>query len=229
VARKLIDRHRVVLVDLPGEGGTTLPDPFSYEAAAAALEPVLASLPAESTIVVGHGAGGVIAAYATKAHPERVRGLALVDLPARFPIPVPDAQRKVFVQWMGEHYDELIARIYQAQGPDTVHGAALLAAANLVPRATMTAYLRQSLDLDAAGALKGFRKPILYVGSELRWAAERPWNELAAERGLAERDVDVHRFAGCGRWIMKDRPDSVAAAIAAFSAKTLAASPAAQR
>ena len=229
VARRLMDAHRVVLVELPGQGGSDLPEPFSYETAAAALEPVLAPLPAESTIVVGHGAGAVIAAHAARAHPERLRGLALVDMPAKFPIPVPDAQRKMFVQWMGEHYDELIARIFQPQGADTAHGDALLAAANLVPRATMTAYLRQFLDLDAAATLGSFRKPVLYVGSELRWPAERPWTEVAAERGLARPGVEAQRVSGCGRWIMKDRPDSLATAIASFVEQMLAAESTAER
>ena len=221
VARRLIGSHRVVLVDLPGQGGTALPDPFGYAAAAAAIDSVLVTLPADSTVLIGHGAGAVVAAHVARAHPEHFRGLGLVDLPAKFPIAVPDAQRKLFAQWMADNYDALIARLYEAQGPDTVHGKDLFAAASLVPRATMTAYLRAALDLDVAPVLHGFGKPVLYVGSELRWPAERPWAELAAERGLDPSRVEAHRVPGCGRWIMKDQPDSLASAIDAFAAHAL--------
>src|SRR5262245_42677407 len=60
-ARKLLSNYHVVMVDLPGHGDSPMPDPFSFEAAAAQLDGVLAKQNPDSTIVVAHGAGGLIA------------------------------------------------------------------------------------------------------------------------------------------------------------------------
>ena len=57
--RKLITDHHVVLVDLPGHGESPMPDAFSFAACAAALDQVLAKQQGDSTVVVGHGLGGL--------------------------------------------------------------------------------------------------------------------------------------------------------------------------
>src|SRR5689334_24939752 len=53
-ARKLLGRYRIVLVDLPGNGDSPLPDPFSFRSVGDALDAVLARLDPDSTIVVAH-------------------------------------------------------------------------------------------------------------------------------------------------------------------------------
>jgi len=53
--------YHVVLADLPGHGRSSLPDPFSLEAAAEQVAATLRTLKAESTVVVGQGIGGVLA------------------------------------------------------------------------------------------------------------------------------------------------------------------------
>src|SRR6185503_776511 len=78
-ARKLLAGYHVVMVDLPGHGDSAMPDPFTLNVAAAALDQVLARQKAESTIVVGQGMGGSIAVLAVQAHPEHVRGVIAID------------------------------------------------------------------------------------------------------------------------------------------------------
>src|SRR5207249_11560408 len=52
-ARKLVAGHHIVLVDLPGHGESPMLDPFSFAAAAEALDRVLAKQKADSTVVIG--------------------------------------------------------------------------------------------------------------------------------------------------------------------------------
>src|SRR5258706_14444441 len=58
-AKKLLAAHRVVMVDLPGHGDSPLPDPFSIDACAAALDPGLAKQPPASPVLGGHGFAGL--------------------------------------------------------------------------------------------------------------------------------------------------------------------------
>ena len=85
-AKKLIGQYHVVLVDLPGHGGNPLPDPFSLETSAEALDLVLARQNPDSTVIVGKGLGGMLALLALKAHPGRARGLVLIETGLKSPL-----------------------------------------------------------------------------------------------------------------------------------------------
>jgi len=78
LARPLAERHRVLVPDLPGHGGSTpLPEARDVDALADA---VLAMADAEDirhAVWVGHSLGGVVALRAAVRRPERVRGLVL--------------------------------------------------------------------------------------------------------------------------------------------------------
>src|SRR5262245_55140175 len=60
-AKKLLANYHVVMVDLPGHGESALPDPFSLAACAEALDQVLAKQKPDSTVLVAHRFGGLIA------------------------------------------------------------------------------------------------------------------------------------------------------------------------
>ena len=51
--KRLRDQFHCVMVEIPGQGKSPLPDPFSLPAAAEALDAVVAKQKADSTIVVG--------------------------------------------------------------------------------------------------------------------------------------------------------------------------------
>lgn len=79
-AESLATQHRVVRVDLPGNG-LSLPDPAGDYSDARALELLLAlldQLGVERTSIVGHSMGGRIAWTLAARHPERVHKLVLV-------------------------------------------------------------------------------------------------------------------------------------------------------
>ena len=81
VALSLCDRFRVVALDQRGHGDSDWsPDgDYSTESAQADVHAVAHSLSAEPVILVGLSMGGRIASSYASLHPERVRGLVIVD------------------------------------------------------------------------------------------------------------------------------------------------------
>ena len=223
-ARKLLAGHRIVLVDLPGHGESPMPDPFTHQIAAEALDRVLAAQKGESTIVIGQGVGGVISTLAAKAHPEHVRGLVLVDVALRSPLKIEDQQKQMFLRWMDDNFDQFVRQVYSRRGRDSTQGAEIVAQASLVAPVSLKPYFREIIGLDASPALKNFARPVLYVGSERGWPADKTWAAVSSERGLEGLAApDTVRIAASAQLIMKDQPDSLAAAIGKFAKKSLAA------
>ena len=93
-AKKLLAGHRVVMVDLPGHGESELPEPFSLEACAEALDQVLAKQKPDSTVLVTLGMGALVAFKEVQAHPDRIRGLIVIDAATKAPMPIPDEQQQ---------------------------------------------------------------------------------------------------------------------------------------
>lgn len=227
-ARKLLGGYRVVMVDLPGHGDSPLPDPFTIDAGAAALDQVLAKQKAESTIVVGQGIGGVMAVLAARAHPERMRGVVVIDASLRTPFAqVPDQQRKFFIEYLNtataEQYSEFLKQMFTRQGRDSAQGVEINARAAMVPPVSMKAYLRELMYFDGSTQIKDFKVPLLYVGSSRSWADTVTWVALAKERGYDMiTGVATRRIANSGTMIASDQPDSLAAAIDAFAKTAIA-------
>ena len=223
LARMLIGRYHVVLVDLPGHGESPMPDPFPLETAAAALDQVLAKQRPDSTVLVGHGVGGVIALLEASGHPERMRGVAVIAAAARSPNPIPDQQRERYLRQIDEHYADFVRVMFMTQGRDSAQGVAVHAQAALVPPATMKSYLRELLILDATGAVKRLKVPLLFIGAEKTWPADQGWPEMAKRYGYDEaRDVSWRRIGASGHYVPQDQPDSVASALVDFTARALA-------
>jgi pimeloyl-ACP methyl ester carboxylesterase len=80
VARALGPQASLAAVDLRGRGASrALPAPYGIGSHVADMLAVLDALQLERTVVVGHSLGAYIAAALAVEHPERVRGLVLVD------------------------------------------------------------------------------------------------------------------------------------------------------
>lgn len=124
VARLLANHHRVVLVDLPGHGASPMPDPFSLDRAIAALDLALARETARGPcILVGHSVGGLIATGEALAHPDRVRGLVLVETALKPQVVGPD--RDSLMAGLDRDYQGVLKSVYEAFGRDSAQGAAL--------------------------------------------------------------------------------------------------------
>jgi pimeloyl-ACP methyl ester carboxylesterase len=222
-ARKLLTGHRVVMVDLPGHGDSPLPEPFSLEACAEALDQVLAKQKPDSTVLVAHGFGALVALHGVQAHPDRVRGLIVIDAATRSAMPIPEQQQQFFLRMLDTGYDDFLKRMMMSQGRDSTQGNELYSLAQAVPAASMKAYLKAALNVDASSALKKMKPAFLFVGSGKRWPATKDWPTLAKEMGYDDpAATPSRRLAEGGPLIMKEQPDSLAAVIRDFTAKAIA-------
>jgi len=223
VARKLIGRYHVVMVDLPGHGESPMPEGFTFQTVAEALDRVMARQKPDSTVLVGHGVGGVVALLEASRHPERLKGLVVLAAAARSPMPIPDQQRQMFLQHIETHYDDFMKLMFMAQGRDSAQGVAVHAQAALVAPVTMKAYLRELLVLDASGAVKNLKVPLLYIGGEKNWPADQGWPEMAKKFGYDEApNASWRRIGASGHYVAQDQPDSVATVITDFAARAMA-------
>jgi pimeloyl-ACP methyl ester carboxylesterase len=221
-ARKLIAGHKVVLVDLPGHGESPMPDPFSFDAAAAMLDAVLAKQNPDSTIVVAHGVGGLIAVMAAKAHPEHMKGLMVIDGALKSPMAIPDQQKKFFLDYIDANYDMFMRQMFKPLGKDTTQGVEIYSKAALIPSQNIKAYMRQLVDADASGAARSTKVPLLYVGSSKAWPDTMQWSAVAKQRGWEDvAQVKARRIGNSGYLMMADQPDSLASMIAEFAKQVL--------
>lgn len=223
-AKKLIGRHRVVLVDLPGHGGSPLPDPFTLEAAAEALDQVLALQNPDSTVIVGKGLGGMLSLMALKAHPGRARGLVLVETGLKSPLPIGDQEIQYFLAQMDENYDAILKMVFSRAGRDSAQGVAIHATAAQTPPASIKSYIGASLRADATPALKALQVPYLFVGTDQLFKGGRTAGTALRTLGYEDTSaVPMRRIANAGYLVMQDQPDTLAAVVADFAARSLAA------
>lgn len=221
-ARKLVGTNRVVMVDIPGQGDSPLPDPFSFDACAQALDAVLARQNPESTIVVAHSVGGVIAMRALAANPARARGLLLIDTQIKSPIPVPDQQRQQMVTFMDGNYDAFLKMAFSNMGRDSAESAMLFTNMAQTPPASIKTYLRALLALDANKDARAVQPVTRVLVTERGWRDVRTPGMVLQSLGYDDTTTYVpRRFDGAGYLAMKDQPDTLAALIRSFAEERL--------
>jgi pimeloyl-ACP methyl ester carboxylesterase len=79
VAPLVRDRFRLVLVDLPGHGRSTVPEPHSFDGDLAAVDAVRRTLDLRAPAVVGHSYGGMLAVALAADRPGSYRVAVNVD------------------------------------------------------------------------------------------------------------------------------------------------------
>lgn len=221
-ARRLLGSHHVVLADLPGHGDTPLPNPFSLDAAVASLDALLATMNPDSTLLVGKGMGGLIAMLEAEAHPQRMRGVVVVDAALAPPMKVDDQQQKQFFDWVDGNYDQFLSMTFGKMGRDTVESAAIRARAAAVPPLTVKSYVRAAMNADAASGLKNLKTPLLFVATE-GMLHGRDWATAAKQLGWPNPAAVTERtLPGTGTLVMQQAPDSLAAVLDAFQKQVIA-------
>lgn len=221
---KRLKGYRLVMVDLPGHGTSPLPDPFSLEAAADAVDSVIALQKAESTIVVGQGVGGMLAVHALARHPGRARGLVLVDAQLKSPMQIDDQQVQQVVRFMDDNYATFSQMVFAKMGRDSAESAILFAKMAAVPPATVKAYMRHLLRADANRELKSLGMPVQAVLTERLWKSDANWGPVSKSLGYDDSTmVTPRRVTGAGTLVMKDQPDTLAAILSGYAAARFAA------
>jgi pimeloyl-ACP methyl ester carboxylesterase len=80
----LVRDHRVIAVDLLGHGGSEKPeDGYSMEHQADTIAEALDALDAKPVLAVGQSLGGPVSTALAQRHPEKVRGLVIMDSASR--------------------------------------------------------------------------------------------------------------------------------------------------
>jgi pimeloyl-ACP methyl ester carboxylesterase len=222
--RKLIGKYHVVIVDLPGHGESPAPDPFTLEAAAEALDLVLAKQNPDSTVLVGKGVGGMLSLLDLKAHPGRVRGLVVIETGLKSTLKIDDQEIKYFLTQLDTNYDQILKMIFSRAGKDSLQGVAIHAMAAQTPPQTIKAYIGASLTGDATSALKSLQVPFLFIGTDRLFKGGKTQGTALRELGYEDTtSVSTRRIANAGFLVMQDQPDTLAAVIADFTTRTLAA------
>ncbi len=221
-ARKLIVGHHVVMVDLPGHGDSPLPDPFSLEASAEALDQIVTKQNADSVVVVGQGVGGLLALMAASAHPTHQRGLVLIDVALKSPIAIDDQQKKEFADYMDQSYDAFLTMTYGRMGRDSAQSVIIHAMAAQVPPNTMKAYFRALLSVDGTHALKDLKTPMLPVFTERILKTDKDWPAAGLQLGWENAaSITPRRIAGAGMLIATEQPDTLAILVSDFAKRAL--------
>jgi pimeloyl-ACP methyl ester carboxylesterase len=222
-ARKLIGRYRVVMVDLPGHGETPLPDPFSFGAVGAAIDQVLAKQNPDSTIVVAHQMGGRAVLAALAAHPGRVKGVMLMDVPVGVPAQIDDQQKKQFLEFMDRSYEVVSKMMFSNLGRDTTQSKDIFSMFSQTSPATVKAYVREGFYSDGNKDARALKVPMqILLTSRVFKAGATPGATLKL-LGWQDTTLAVRRVPESGYWAMKDQPDTLAAWISAFSAAQVGA------
>ena len=222
--KRLRDHYRTVLVDLPGCGQSPLPDPFTIESAAAALDGVLARHSGDSTIVVGQGVGGLVALYAVAAHPEHSAGLVLIDTAVKLPLTMSAQERDGLLKAVDENYGQFTQMLFGKMGRDSTESARMYATlAGLAP-ATVKGYLRELLVADGNRNVRALRQPPELVFTERLWSTGTTWGTVAKAVGYEDSTfAKPRRIANTGALVMRDQPDTLAAIVADFAAQRIGA------
>jgi pimeloyl-ACP methyl ester carboxylesterase len=221
-ARKLLSGFRVVLVDLPGHGDSPMPEPFTFATAGEALDAVLARQNPDSTIVIGHQMGGRVAMAALAAHPERARGLVLIDVPVGTPVPVPDQQKKMFLDYMDSQYEAVSKMMFSKLGRDTTQSQAIYAMYAQTQPATIKAYVREMFYSDGNRDAKALKLPVRMMLSSRALPDSLTAGRELKKMGWEDTTATVTRIPDSAMWIMKDQPDTLAARIREFAASAFA-------
>ncbi|HEY7727044.1 MAG TPA: alpha/beta fold hydrolase [Candidatus Eisenbacteria bacterium] len=216
VAARLLSRHRIITVDLPGHGASRLGDGVRVATVAEALNRTLEALAVRPAVLVGHSYGGLVALAVAAEHPRRALGVAVVDIPAYNP--ADSARIRDLDRFLREHYPVFLQAVFERMSADSSGRERILAQAFAVPESVLTAYFQEAWRADLRPAVARLRAPLLVVATSALWPEGAPWDSVQAHLGYDEapRAAGV-RISGSGHFVPLDAPDSLAAALARFA------------
>jgi pimeloyl-ACP methyl ester carboxylesterase len=216
VAPALAARHRVVIVDLPGHGGSPPLSSPSVPAVAEALDRTLKEQNVKRALLVGHSYGGLIALEEAAAHPERALGIISIDLATYVPV---DSERIANLnQIIEQRYQLFVQGVFSTMTHDSTQVDSVVAKAERVPRPVLAAYFRNVWRTDLRERIRPLKTPMLVVTTAETWPGSEPWENARTRLGfMTAGPVQGRRIMGSGHLIPIDQPDSLAKVIEEYA------------
>jgi pimeloyl-ACP methyl ester carboxylesterase len=229
LAAVLAERHRVLIPDLPGHGGSSpLPAAPTLSAFADRVAVLLERERLARAVVVGHSLGGLVALRLACRFPERIGGLVLAGS-AGFSPSSRRAEHALLVsslvrpgRWVAPFRDRiagstLLRRLSLGWGvsdPDSLSAASV--DGFLAGPALHTDVLSPAKALileDLTETLEGVRCPCLVL-----WGARDRQTPIGDAFGYGRRlRAAVRTIPDCGHLLIGERPDACADAIGRFA------------
>ncbi len=226
VADAISQHKRVILVDLPGHGGSSAPDPgecdYSPAALASAIADAIGAVCDEPVVIAGHSLGGAIAALIAIASPHLVAALVLIDPAGASEDTDPELLRLIEADATDAGSREILELFFHDPTLVTSTGVAEHSRMLSQPgvHAAVRAVARSSFDgaaqrLDIRDLLADIDVPVLVI-----WGAEDRVFDVSHARvlSLAVPDAQVEIVADAGHVPHLERPDEVVTLIDAFLA-----------
>lgn len=209
------DRHRVISVDLRGQGQSDKPEgDYSISTHADDLAWICRQLELEQSVAIGNSMGGMIALEIAARHPELAAAVVLLDSPVVTPPGMMDGFRPYLEALRTPMYREATRQLYAhfVGFPDDEHSRerilnGLASNAQHVMISAMEAVLAYDSDIAAARC----RVPLLYLSSG-------PWyTDVARFKELCLQLI-TGQVVGSGHFLQLEVPEQVNAMIDRFLA-----------
>jgi len=208
--------YRCIAVDLRGHGESDAPvQEYTIDGFADDVAWMCDELGVPEAVVVGHSMGGAVVLALSRARPDLVRALALLDPAILFPPDVQALASRTAAAFGAEGGMEVV-RQFEAQqfftaSSDAALKQRLIDAACCTPQHVVASAFRHVATWDATPALAALQAPLLYVG------AEPQITDIARLRELAPR-VMMGNTIGSGHFHQLEVPEQVNAMLSRFLA-----------
>lgn len=211
----LADLGRLIAVDLPGHGGSSVPAEYSMAGFADSIAAVLDHAGAERAVLVGHSNGTPVVYNFYARHPDRTLGLVLVDGALRQMIPA-EAAEPMFAPFLGDDWQTAMRGMIEsmpAPGLSDEDRALLVSMALSQPHETVVG------GFDAAMAPDAFPDVTIEVPVLMLMTVSPSWtDEYRAFVGTLAPGGDYRELADTGHYVQVERPDVFRRELAAFLA-----------